>query len=176
MGNILGGKINPVQQQPIVGSGTQQEFLQALFNTGIVPTAGGTMRFAPVAPYTGQLSPQVNANLQNAYGSWQPWNAGTMYQANALPQIAGGIGPTKQASPGISNMQQFGSPSAVGNYLGNIAQFGSAGPAGQPLENLATGSLGGPASYLTPWLGGGASGPTSLYRPPSIFGAPGTTA
>lgn len=135
---------------------------------------GGTPAFMGVPGYTGQLSPTQNPLLTGAYNSWQPWNAGTEYQANALPQIASQIGPTKMASPGISNMIQFGTPSAVGDYLGNIAQYGAAGPAGMPLANLATGSLGGAASYLSPWLGPG--GPTSLYRPPTIFGAPGSAA
>lgn len=153
-------------------TGTPASTKTATGTTGTGATGTGTGSATPaffgVAPYTGPLSPTQNPLLSGAYNSWQPWNAGTQYQANALPQIAGQIGPNKMASPGISNMVQFGTPSAVGNYLGNIAQYGAAGPAGMPLANLAQGQLTGGAQYLSPWLTGGGAG-AQMYKPPSIF-------
>lgn len=133
------------------------------------------------APYNGQLSPDPNSTiLPKVNSSWQPWDSGMGYIANA---ISGGLGigktdPNLQnmmswggtGGPGnqaMSNMMQFGTPSAAGQYMANLAQSGGSSPEiASLLSNQAQGFLTGGAQYLAPFLqGGNGRGP---YQAPAI--------
>lgn len=125
------------------------------------------------------LFPGMNPTLQNTFSSWQPWDAGTMFLANyltrnqgqqgqpnptlaGLQQWGGTGGPGHQA---MSNLMQFGAPSAAGQGAANLNQFGvSSAASGQPLVDLAYGAPTGAAQYMIPFL----TQTANRYRAPNV--------
>jgi len=125
------------------------------------------------------LFPGMNPTLQNAFSNWQPWDAGTMFLANYLQQNAGQQGQVNPqlaqlmqwggtGGPGhqaMSNMMQFGAPSAAGQGAANLNQFGvSSAGSGQPLMDLAYGSPTGAAQYMIPFL----TQTANRYKAPTV--------
>lgn len=182
MSSLFGGQVDPKVVSPVVGTGTQDQFFQALFDTGLTQSPDGRNKFAPMAPYPGPLSPDVNqTNLPKVWNAWQPWNAGASYMAGQLPNYQGAPGTLAQ-DPRLSNIMQYGgqggpgtnamantvaygSPSSdIGTWMHNLAQYGAAGPAGTPLNSIAQGYATGPAAYLQPFLAQN----TPWYKPPAI--------
>lgn len=170
MGSLFGQQIQPSPVSPIVGTGTQSKFLQALFNAA---TGFDNTSLTGVPGYPGPTSPDVSKTiLPNVFSSWQPWNGGTQFMANylygggnQLPQnIMAGYNNTLQyggpggygtqllhnqaqwggtggpGNQGMSYAMQYGAPSQAGQPIAQTSQYGTYGPAGAPLLALASGA------------------------------------
>ena len=151
---LLGGSQSTSTSTPIVGSGTQNQFFQGIFGSGLGQNGEGYSYLQGLPGYGGPLSPGTNQNLQGAWGGWSPTNQGTDYMSQMLGGGAynpnqgpfasaqnnmlqyGGIGgyPTQL----MSGMAQYGGTGGPGNYgMSNLMQFGAAGEAGRPLASMA---------------------------------------
>lgn len=142
MSSLFGKQINPVAMPPMVGTGTQQTFFDALFNS-LTTNAQGWPQLTGVQPYGGQINAPISPLQQNTWSAWSPtlpgsdWlgaQSGTGWGAaktdpilQGLEQWGGTSGPGTKAQGDTMN---YGSPSAgIGQWMHNIAQFGAATPA-----------------------------------------------
>lgn len=118
MSSIFGTTTNPTPSNPTVGSGQQQSFFNDLYNLGtqVVPgTEGQTQngqpitQFAGMAPYTGQLTPNLSNMMSN--NVWNSWNQ--------QPQ---GMSAMQNASQGLQNFNQ-GIQNQIGQQSPWLSQF-----------------------------------------------------
>lgn len=137
MGSLMGQSVNPVTAQPMVGTGTQNQFFQALFGTGLGMNSDNFGYINGVPGYGGQLSPDPTQTLLPQVASnWSPWNAGTGYIADWLGK--GGGTPDPSIKTAQSNMAQYG---GIGGYptqlMSGMAQYGgTGGPGNQAMSSL----------------------------------------
>jgi len=188
--DIFGGSTSTTTNTPIVGGGTQQQFLQGLFGTGLGSNSQGYGYLQGMPGYQGQLSPdQSQTLLPGVYGAYSPTNQGTSYlgqmlnsgqftpqnqptninSANPFQQQMANYGQSGSAGgyPGtlMSNMAQYGGTGGPGNYaMSNLMQYGNTGYAsGVPQNTMAqTGGYGSWGSNLTGMAGGQGAASSAL--------------
>jgi len=162
-GSLLGGQ-DQVNPEPLPPMFPDLNFAMGRFLSNQFDSSSGEPVPYGVAPYPGQLSPDINqTRLPEVYGNWQPWNAGNSAMAQFVANP--GIG---QQDPRLANMMQYGGTGGVGNQMMSLAaQYGAPSQAGQAVSSTA--QFGAPsqsmANLLNPFLTG-QGGPG--YRPPPI--------
>lgn len=186
MGSLMGSQINPVTPSPMVGSGTQNQFFQALFGTGLGTNADGYGYLAGAPGYGGPTSPDVaNTILPQVSSNWAPWNAGTGYLADWLSKSGGkqsdavtsaqanlsqygGIGgaPTQM----MNGMAQYGGTGGPGNQaMSSLLQFGAPSAAGKAVKDMSQyGVSGSWGNQLLARANGQAGTPAANYLAPFL--------
>lgn len=154
MGSLFGTTTQPTAAAPTVGMGTQSNFFDALYNLGMGSNTGPNgpqNAFLGMAPYTGQLTPDLSSNgtssgnpmlSTNLWNSYSPTNpVGNSQMQSMLTGINSGIG---QVSPYVSQIQQgtpqmnaFAggqAPKALSSYLGGTDPLASYANGGQQVS------------------------------------------
>ena len=174
--DLFGGSTSTTTNLPIVGGGTQNQFFQALFGTGIGSNDQGYGVLQGLPGYGGPLSYDINQTLlPGVYGAYSPTTAGTNY---ATGMLGGGFGIGSSPFAGaqsyyqqfggqgvptqnMSLMSQYGGYGAPASTMSDISQFG--GPGGAPTTAMGQLMSGGATSALSPYYqqllqGGGLGG------------------
>ena len=163
VGAVFGGgqdEVNPQPTQPMFPdlNYAMGRYLSNQFNS----SSGQPVPYG-VAPYPGQLSPNINSTiLPNVYNNWQPYNAGNVAAMQWLANP--GIG---QQDPRLAQMQQWGGTGGPGNNAMSLAmQYGAPSAAGQYVGNTAQYGVNNQsmANLLQPFLSG-QGGPRYLPAP-----------
>lgn len=126
----------------------------------LVPNSQGGFSMPPVAPFDprSQMAQegagvQVGKNQRQAgaWGSWQPWDAGTSFLANYLTNNAS-FNPDLWAM--TQNYNQYGTQGgAPGQWMSQRAQFGGSGQTGAPAMHAAL-QYGKPSDAASQYMSG----------------------
>lgn len=109
MGSLFGSTTTPQPVQSVAGNQARDEFVNALYGTGIVnnPATGG-YSFAGLPGYSGQLTPNLSQSVaNNVWNSWSPQAPGTAQIGNTLQGIQSQINPSYQGNAYLSPLSGF---------------------------------------------------------------------